>query len=269
VIKYALRRDIMCSRVALTRADALFAVSYSYLKWGIDNGGRDTTEWNRVFYLGYPNIAKMSILEKESESAIPSLLQGNGHDKFIIFIGSFGVTYDFKPIIEVARRMLNVGRNELCFVLAGDGEQFEAVRKDAEGLSNVVLPGWINSKDIHYLLKKGYAGLLSYTKDAPQSLSYKPFEYLSGGLPLISSLKGEMAELIDRHGLGLSYQAGNSEGLYKCIDMFLNNPGMRDEMSANASDFFMEHCDADKIYSDYSVHVEKLVKAYRTGRRIQ
>jgi len=170
--------------------------------------------------------------------------------------------------LEAAQSFSQLGRTDICFVLAGTGEKFDLIGEKASGLKNLVLPGWIGQKEIGALLMRGYAGLLSYIKDAPQGLPNKPFEYLSAGLPLISSLEGEMAELIDRHKIGLNYLPGDLEGLCHCMERLLDNPDLRKEMSQNALRFFEEHGDSDKIYDEYAGHIERLVE-YKTRRGIQ
>jgi len=131
--------------------------------------------------------------------------------------------------------------NDICFVLAGTGEKPDLIGKKTAGLQNIVLPGWIGEKEIDALLKMGYAGLLSYIKDAPQGLLNKPFEYLSAGLPLVNSLQGEMAELIDQHGFGLNYPPGDLDGLCQCLERLVSDSLFHDEMSRNAVEFFKKY----------------------------
>ena len=132
-------------------------------------------------------------------------------------------------------------------------------------MSNVVLPGWISSEEIGMLLAKGYIGLVPCCS-TENTLPNKPFEYLSAGLPLISSLEGEMADLIEKHRLGLNYQPGDVAGLCRCIEKISGNPDLREDMSSNGLKFFREYGDADKIYTDYAVHIERLVKARQDGK---
>ncbi len=88
----------------------------------------------------------------------------------------------------------------------------------------------------------------------------KPFEYMSAGLPIINSLEGGMAELVERHQFGLNYLPGDLNGLCQCIESLAADSALHDKMSQNAAEFFKKHGDADEIYNEYCDHVERLVE---------
>ncbi len=258
--RFALRGEMRCARTALRRADALCAVSSSYMEWAIENAGRPPTAWDRIFYLGYERMPSSSGCTYESGEE-PSWLRERAGQTIFTFIGTFGLTYDLRLVVQVARRMWNSGRRDVSFILAGAGERLPAIKRYAGDLPNVSFPGWLNAKDIQSLLRRASIGLLPYAVNAPQSLSYKPFEYLSAGLPLVSSLSGEMAGVIESFGFGLNYRAGDPEELQQCIETLLDDAALWEQMSHNAAIFYLKHGDADKIYSDYSEHIERFVEA--------
>lgn len=259
--KIALALDFARLTFLLKNADSLVAVSKGYLKWGLKKIGRPESPFDKVFYLGYKNSNAINPVNEDESSGIPDWLKGIEDQKVFVFIGTFGVSYELELILEAAKRFSKSGRTDICFVLAGTGENFDLINKKAAGLQNVVLPGWIGEKEINALLKMGFAGLLSYVKDAPQGLPNKPFEYLSAGLPLINSLEGEMAELVDSHGFDLNYLPGDLEGLCKCIECLAADADLHDKMSKNALDFFQKYGDADEIYDEYAEHIERLVES--------
>lgn len=254
--RLALSSDFRRLQHLLTEADGLVAVSRGYLDWALRKIGRPAREWDRVFFLGYQPA---SVRARPLNPA--PWLKGHETKKLILFIGTFGFSYELSLVVEAARRLNSSGREDVCFILAGTGEQEEIIRRQSAALPNVLIPGWIEAEEIRELLHSGYLGLLPYVESAPQSLPNKPFEYLSAGLPLVSSLEGEMAELINNHGLGLSYQAGDLDGLCRALETLLDNPSLRDRMSANALAFFKEYGNADKIYEEYAEHIENLAMA--------
>ena len=258
--KMALALDFARLIFLLKNADSLVAVSKGYLNWGLNKIGRPESSFDKVFYLGYKNSnARNQINENESLDA-PDWLKGREEQKVFVFIGTFGISYELELILEAAKRFSRSGRTDICFVLAGTGENFDLINKKAAELQNTVLPGWLGEKEIHALLKVGYAGLLSYVKDAPQGLPNKPFEYLSVSLPLVNSLEGEMAELIDQYKFGMNYLPGDLDGLCLCIERLADDADLHDEMSRNALDFFEKYGDADKIYDEYAEFIEGLIE---------
>jgi len=262
--KLILARDFKLLTALLSRADALAAVSRGYLQWGLDKAGRLQGPFDRVFYHGYNSYAtKAKNLNQKLD--ISDWLKGKEDQKAFIFIGTFGISYELELVLDAARRFQESGRTDICFVVAGTGEQFKMISKKASGLENVILPGWIGEKEINALLNRGYAGLLSYVESAPQGLPNKPFEYLSTGLPLVNSLKGEMAELVDRYQFGLNYSPGDLGRLCACIERIADDSSMHYEMSRNALDFFKKYGDADKIYEEYATYIEKIVENHKKG----
>ena len=66
--------------------------------------------------------------------------------------------------------------------------------------------------------------------------------------------------MIDQHGFGLNYLPGDLKGLCQCIERLASDSALHHEMSQNASGFFKEYGNADKIYDEYCDHVEALVE---------
>jgi glycosyltransferase involved in cell wall biosynthesis len=256
---FALSTDFTRSRTLLEKADALVAVSNGYLQWALNKAGRPVAQWDHVFYLGYKARQQGSAVCGNGNIETSDWLKGRENQKLLIFIGSFGVSYELKLLLQAARKIQAAGRTDFCLIIAGTGEQAEAINREAAGLSNVVLPGWIGAEEIGMLLAKGYIGLAPYCV-LENTFPNKIFEYLSAGLPLISSLEGEMADLIEKYRLGLNYQAGDLSGLSRCIEKLLDNPDLREDMSSNGLKFFREYGDADKIYADYADHIVSLAE---------
>lgn len=251
--RIALAFDFVKLSRLLRQADSLVAISNGCLEWGLKKIRRSQGEWDRVFYHGYKKGG-----EQSANHSIPALGELKGK-KVFLFVGTFGDSYELKLILEAAKRFDKDGKRDILFFLAGTGEQYESLKREADDSRNVFLAGWIGAEDIRKLLLASWAGMVpcnSIKNAAPN----KVFEYLSAGLPLISSLEGEMAELIERHRIGLSYPPGDAEGFYRCVQILASDSRLRDQMSSNASQFFKEYGDADKIYAEYAEHIERLVE---------
>jgi len=255
--RLALSSDFSQIQQLLARADGIVAVSRGYLNWALKKAGRPLREWDRVFFLGYQATSKAC--ESPVPPNLPSWLRGHETKKLILFIGTFGFSYELSMVVEAARRLYSSGREDVCFILAGAGEKEVEIRRESNGLPNVITPGWLDAAQIISLLERGYLGVVPCVS-AKDTLPNKPFEYLSAGLPLVSSLEGEMAELINDFRLGLSYQAGDIDSLCRAIQILINAPSLRDQISANARDFFKRYGQADKIYDEYAKHIERLAE---------
>ena len=95
-------------------------------------------------------------------------------------------------------------------------------------------PGWIKAPEIYGLMKNSHVGLAPYAKDAKMTLPNKPFEYMAGGLPIVSSLTGDMRKLINEFEFGMSYQADSVSELTAALKALKENMGARETMAANS-----------------------------------
>ena len=257
--KIALAFDSARLIFLLKHANALVAVSQGYLNWGLDKIGRKKTSLDNVFYIGYKKSEPKSHAVINGYSNIPIWLKGREKQLMFIFIGTFGISYELELILKAAKRFEKTGRTDICFILAGTGEKFALMSKRVARLSNIVLTGWIETDEIAVLLRLAYVGLIP-CRSVENTVSNKPFEYLSAGLPIISSLEGEMVELIDQHRLGFNYLPGDLDGFCQCIERFASNLSLHDELSKNALGFFDSYGDANKIYNEYCRLIERLVE---------
>jgi glycosyltransferase involved in cell wall biosynthesis len=254
--RIALAFDFAKLSVLLREADGIVAISKGCLEWGLNKIGRPPGEWDKVFYHGYKKAG-----EQFPNHSIAHLSEIKGKRVFL-FVGTFGDSYELRLILLAARRFYKSGNKDVLFFLAGIGEQYEMLKREAGDLPNVLLPGWITSEEIKKLLRASWAGIVP-CRSVESAAPNKVFEYLSAGLPIISSLEGEIAGLIERHCIGLNYRSGDVEGIYNCIQTLASNPCLRDRMSSNASQFFKDYGDADKIYEDYVRHIIRLAEVRR------
>ena len=251
--RMALAHDLTRVERMLRDADGLIACSNAYLDWGLAKIGRERGANDRVFFHGYPDTAAAS-----SESLDPSFTQklDSLEGKMVLtFVGTFGHSYDVSAIVDAAAR-LRATHPAVHFVLAGQGEQLGAIEQRSAGLSNVTLTGWIGKNEIAALLARSDIGLATYNANATQSLSYKPFEYLAHRLPIISSLPGEMAALLDRHGVGLTYEAGSLDDFLRTVTALAEDPTRVAQMSRLAESAFEANFSAGRIYGAYAEHLE-------------
>jgi len=238
-------------------ATALIAVSSEYLKWGLKYAGRGSTQLDKIFYIGYQQDV---ILKKKIEEAKCDL-ENRGIDKKKIiccFIGTFGLTYDLGTIIKAAKILEKNGDDRYQFVFCGDGEKSEEWKKLSNGLSNVLFLGWVNNATIKVLIHSVDIGLVCYTKTATQSLPNKPFEYLSGGLPILSSLRGDLEFILSKYNCGYTYQAGNPNDFINVLYEITSDPEKRITMSKNAINLYEKEFSAKKIHSSLIKYLEEI-----------
>jgi glycosyltransferase involved in cell wall biosynthesis len=176
-----------------------------------------------------------------------------------------GHTYDIIAIVEAARLLEQQTPSfqhsqELAFRIIGDGPLLEAAQELAKGyeLKGITFLGRLPFDRVVAELKASAIGLNSYAAGAPQSFTNKICEYFGAGLPVVNSIPGELAELIDTNGFGRNYQAGSPESLAKAILELLNSEKLPD-ISAKVLNFAETTFDRAKIYPALAQFLEGLV----------
>ena len=245
------------ARRALAGADALIAVSDGYLEWGLRQAGRAQRDADRVFPLGYPDRAASAADPRAALDALHRLGVDPGR-RICWFAGTFGRSCDLVTVIDAAREFQRRGIDEPQFVLCGAGEQDSALRERACDLRNVVFTGWLDRAQLEAAGACAWIGLQSYREGVTQGLANKLFEYLSFGLPVISSLAGENAAFVTQHGVGVNYRAGDASSLFESIRELLADTAKAASMRARARALFEQKFSATAIYSQMASHLERL-----------
>ena len=255
-VKMGLFPLFLKNRILFQKATAIYGVSRTYLDWGIVYSGRaQNKKTDKVFPLGYEELS----LNYKQVCSEKKYLQDKGvaFDKLICcYFGQLESTYDVETILEAATIL-----KQTQFVLCGLGSKMNFLLNMAKKLDNVLFLGWVAPTTLNVLMRLSAVGLATYTKNAPQSLPYKPFEYFSGGLPVISSLHYELEQILSKNDCGLTYEAGDAQSLVNAILYLQNNSEKRAQMGKNARRLFEEKYSADKIYPAMADHMEGIVSA--------
>ena len=245
------------AKSALRRADGLVGISESYLEWGLQNAGRARQEMDRIIPLGYrkvsPSARKVEAAWKElTDQGVSTCLP------LCWFVGTFGRTYDLVTVLEAARQ-LEASKTPVQFVLSGTGEDEAVLKARAKGLSNVVFTGWMGAEKIAAMGQKSHLGLMAYAKGAPQSLPNKLFEYLSYGLPILSSLHGETGELLKKNGCGMTYSSGDPSSLSSVVQDMIANPNKPREMGQRGLTLFSKEFSEEIVYGKLGDYLQGLI----------
>lgn len=261
-LKLFLKSEYNRARKILHNSSSIIAVSETYLNWGLNLLKRDRQHSDKIFPLGYASkILNSDEVIKCKHNYLKSFKIRP--DSFVVtFIGQFEKSYDIETVIESAKYFS--GDNRVLFILAGNGSKFLNAEVESKNLENVILPGWLNQTEISALMKLSSIGLAAYSSSALQTLPYKPFEYMSAGLPILSSLNGEFKKIIDENKIGRTYVASNVKSFCSEINWFLNNPGEVKNMSKRTSELFHNQYSIDVIYPKITDHIYDTYKIFNS-----
>jgi len=245
---------------ACRNATAITGTTDAFVSWARSYGRRSENPFDKSFPLAYqsktPDRTSCEAAEKRWAECGLALHR----DEFLAcFFGLFGRHYEIELVIDAARRIRQSGRH--CrFVLCGTGEKLEHYKKLAAGCDAILFPGWVGEADIWTLLQKSSVGLCPYRTSATLSknIPNKPIEYFSAGLPVVSSLEGELKQLLTHYRCGLTYPPGDGEQLIKHLVALYDNPMLRKTLSHNAAELFRTRFAAETVYADMARHIETI-----------
>lgn len=252
--RLALFREQRLANRVMNRATGILAVSQAYLNWATAKAQRPQATFDGVFPLGY-STATRDTAGGGNRTMIRKSLGADDKTMVVVFSGVFGRSYDLDTVIDAAHTLIT-HVVKVRFILIGSGDKIEHLIRKAKGLSNVVFLGWQSKEKISEILPCCDVGLVSYTRDALQSLPYKPFEYMAMGLPLASSLEGELSSLIDRERIGVRYNSEDSNSLSLALSDLALDSDRRKVMAARSFSLFSRTFDSRIIYPSLVRHME-------------
>jgi glycosyltransferase involved in cell wall biosynthesis len=242
--------EYICSNV-----DGIIGISQRQLEYGLRYSGRSRGPQDAVLPLGYPNTTPDAA--KVATAKAYWLEQGVRPDAFVAcFFGTIGKFFDLGTVIEAARILEK--EFDVQFVLCGSGTSLDAFKKQAKGLKSVLFPGWVDAPKIAALMQLSKAGLAPYVKGARMALPNKPFEYMAGRLPVVSSLEQEVKELLARENCGLSYDADSVDELCAAVRLLAGEPKRTEEMSKNARRLFEREFTLEKTALNWSEYLDRV-----------
>lgn len=202
----------------------------------------------RLLYL--PNWAEKLYEEKKENKE----LKYKYKDSFnIMFAGNIGPAQSFNTIIEAAKLCYDKGYKDIKWIIVGDGMS----RKSAE--EKVAMLGI--DRTVDFLGRKPVSSMPEYYDVADallvslvksdlfaMTIPSKIQSYLAAGKPIIASLDGEGASIIQDSGAGLACESENPEKLSNiAINMYLSSDGEKKRMGENARKYYVENFDKDML----------------------
>ena len=243
----ALRSMDKMAKYCFRGARSLVAVSQTFLDWGVNKVG-DAPESRAVFPLGARNLTQQNDPDTEKVAILRQAVEGK---TVFTYLGSFGRVYNLDVVCQVARRFHDQGRDDVHFILAGHGVQFDELVAQCDGLPNVSFPGWLLGNEVGPVMGMSDVAILPNKADL---IPNKLFDYVASGLPVVASLQGEGAEFLTREQLGVLYQHDQPDTLEAAL-LDLMDADKQSVCSANAARVFADQFDSEGIYQRFAAHV--------------
>jgi glycosyltransferase involved in cell wall biosynthesis len=250
------------ARRACTNATAIVGITDSFVDWGVKLAGRERTPLDRVFPMGYRERQPPPDEIEAAQKFWRHVGIEPDAGRFIVcFFGSINRHFEIPTIIEAAER-LRAQNRDVQFVICGDGERRSAWKQLAGDCPNVIFPGWVDAAAIWTLMRMSDAGIAPYvsSRNFIGNLPNKPIEYLSAGLPVISSLQGVLADLLEDKQCGVTYRNGDAAELASEVTRLMDEPALRRLMAVNARRLYQQEFVAEHVYRDMDSYLTELAR---------
>jgi len=236
----ALKRNSFIGRVAKSmerflyrHAQAVIALSPGMVAGVLADGGNPETTYM------VPNSCDLELFTPGPKD--PELVERFGLEgKFVVgYAGAIGPSNALEDSVPQAARILKGrGREDILFLIAGDGKslpQIEEMREEWE-LDNLELIGSFPKKEIPRLLRSTDM-LMTLFKDVEILYTNSPnklFDGIATGKPMLVNSAGWTKGLVEENDAGVYVAPGDAEALANAIIALADDPEALRQMGENA-----------------------------------
>lgn len=259
--KLAILPDCFFLKQALKNATAVVSMSKDMLHWGMEKI-KPTTKPTKVFYLSTTKDIHLSEEELKFYSEKYAHLLARQTFK-VFYISRWGKMYNPMFLLHIAKECL---KDNVDFVICGDGDYEKRVREKAKDLTNVFLPGFVSEKEGYFLAKHCNCGIAfisvesqDHDKNVIPSFPNKVFFQFMCALPLINGMSGELMGVVSKNNLGLNFLKNNIDEVKKHILFLKNNFEVQQRMGKNSRKFFEDFGNPEVTYQQYTEFVKDFV----------
>lgn len=151
--------------------------------------------------------------------------------RLVLYTGTLGLIDDCGQILEMAAILRESGREDVTFVLLGDGKERKELeaRAGREGLGNVHFMGNRSKREVMRWLKMADVALF-ICKDVEFLATASPnklFDAFACGVAVVQNSPGWIHDLFVREGCGLSVPPADARALAEGVARLLDDEALR------------------------------------------
>lgn len=180
-----------------------------------------------------------------------------------LHIGSLGFIHNTRYIVEAARHLHSLGRNDIGIIFIGEGSERSEMEQlvSQYGLNNIVQFWGIKPKQ-EVALCLGYAtGTLFTTLDNPVQNTCSPnklYDSFAAGVPVIQTTTGWIKKLFDDAQCGINVSPTAPNTMAEAIVYLCDHEEIRNKMGQNARELALHDFNADILANRYLVYLQSL-----------
>ena len=161
----------------------------------------------------------------------------------IIYTGNIGLAQDLDQLIEIAQRLKD--RKDIKFKIIGYGYRSKELRSRIEmlGLTNVELLKAENRSDATRAVREADIAFVSLVRQPvfDTVLPGKIIDYMSMGKPIVGSVSGYAAEVLEQSEAGFAARDRSTDDLQCYITQLASDVTLRRTMGSNGYQYACRH----------------------------
>jgi len=171
------------------------------------------------------------------------------------YVGTIGMACGLEIVLDAAQILLETGRNDILFLLVGDGAQKSELERKARerGLNNVRFTGQVSREEVPaYLSISGV--VLVHLKKTPLFTTVMPskiFEAAGMKKPIICGVAGKAAALIAKAEAGVNITPGSAEELAAAVVDLADQPDKRESFGEQGYRYIVSRFDREELADRY------------------
>lgn len=206
----------------------------------------------------HPNPGELAF--RREPTGKPALRLAPGFN--VVFAGNLGTVQALDTVLAAAALLRDTP--DLRFVLVGSGSRGEWLQQEAQrqGLTNVQFAGRFPPEAMPGILAQASALLVSLTRSEilAQTVPSKIQAYLAAGRPVIASLDGEGARVVEAAGAGVACPAEDAAALAQAVRRLRDAaPAELQRMGEDGRRYYAQQFDPDRLAQRLVQRFEQLV----------
>jgi len=205
------------------KADGVIALGKNYLNIAKSISRKGIP--NELIYNGV-DVLMMNKWSTDSSFDIENIKQNlNNNNIKCVYAGSLGMQGDNYDVEALLKASICFRDKNVDFYIAGSGEGKAYLLNQIKkyNLNNLFILGNLSAEKLARLYNFCDIGLALYGKGSNVDMPDKFYDYSSCGLAVISSLKGELKDVIQENELGYYYDAGSYRDLNDKLSLLIES----------------------------------------------
>lgn len=186
-------------------------------------------------------------------------------DLMAVFTGTHGQANGLDAVLDVAAELKARGRDDIKFVLVGDGKLKAGlvVRASEEGLTNVVFQDPVPKARLSQLMAGADLGLQCLANVPAFYFGTSPnkfFDYIAAGLPVLNNYPGWLADMINANACGFTVPPENVPAFVDALQQAADDRASLLEMGVAAQSLARAEFDRQVLSKQWVSWVEGAAK---------